>query len=99
MERNENWEAAVREAYPLLLELIKIRKKYRVTRLEMSATNYDEVGPFAIVKAGESTDKLENGDLYQTEHYYVSGKWSSQNMYNEARTVKVDIGLPTKEVE
>lgn len=95
MKRNGNWEAAVHEAYPLVEQLEKIRAKYDVPLLEVSASQYDDIGKYAKVSAAGDLDKLGDHDLYMVQHSKIGEDIeTTRNFYMNNRTKPIDIGLP-----
>jgi hypothetical protein len=56
MTKEERWKAAIAEAEPLIKELRRIRDKYGLIRLNVSATNYVGLGRYGDVEVGGDPD-------------------------------------------
>ena len=56
MTKEERWKAAIEEAAPLVNELRRIRDKYKLVRIEVSATNYEGIGLYGDVEIGGDPD-------------------------------------------
>lgn len=95
MTKEERWKAAITEAAPLINELIRIRDKYELVRLNVSATNYVGVGRYGNVEvSGDPDVPVPVGEVRYLSYGGNDGKkpYWTQIVENKNNTVKYEKG-------
>lgn len=100
MTKEERWRAAITEAAPLIKELIRIRDKYGLIRLNVSATNYVGLGRYGdVTVCGDPDVPVPVGEVRYLSYGGNDGKkpYWTRIVEDKNNTVKYEKPEDTKE--